>query len=128
MSQHRFRNFVSMLTALSVVVALTVSVFAQSHAAPRSPAVMDQPCAEHVTPVSATSWAETCASLCDAADFHMVLSGAGERSQNPDLTILPVSYSAPRVPALVQSRITSDLHGHDPPGSRLYLTTHRLRI
>lgn len=122
------RSVISLCTALSLALALVVSVFAQSHAAPPSPVSLEQPCAEHQAPLSTSNWADTCASLCDAADFHMVLSGTGERPQDSDLTVLPVSYSAPQLPALVQSCITGDWQGHDPPGSRLYLTTHRLRI
>lgn len=126
------RGFLKLLvcfgTVLSLTLALAVSVFAQSHAASPAPMTMEKPCTDHHQPVGATTWAEACASLCESADFHMVLGQASERSQGPDPVILPVTYDGAPALSLSQSRVSGALNGHDPPGLRLYLTTHRLRI
>lgn len=128
MNRNTIRSLISFGTALSLALALVVSVFAQSHAAAPAPLTMDQPCADHRAAVGALTWAETCASLCESADFHMVLSGTGERSQDSDMVAKPVTYNAPQLPTLVHSRVVVALHSHDPPDSALYLTTRRIRL
>lgn len=128
MSQSRLNPFVSLLTAISLVVALTASVFAQSHVSSELPSSVDEPCAQHDAPVVEDHWAETCASLCTAADFHVVVSLSSERSLGPDLVASPVVHEATVPVAILSAPVAWRFHAHDPPRSNLYLTTQRLRI
>jgi len=123
-----FKLLVCVSTALSLMLALTVSVFAQSHTTSPAPMMVEQPCTDHHEPRGVNTWAEACASLCESADFHIVLGNAPERLQGPDLAIESVTYTGVATLNLADLYSSNSVNGHDPPRSRLYLTTHRLRI
>lgn len=122
------KSAVSVLTALSLTAALMISVFAQSHTMAAGVATTADPCVDHQLPAPTSAWEETCAALCDKSSLDSFVAATTDRLKSIELQVLLVSY-APASPhrTLLTSRV-GFVTTHDPPGSRLYLTTQRLRI
>ena len=122
------KSVVSVLTAVSLTVALMISVFAQSHTVNAGVSTTDDPCADHQVPIQTSLWEETCAALCDTSSLDSFTAVTTERHTSNDLNIIPVAYGPLTAHHSVQTSGVGFVTTHDPPGSRLYLTTQRLRI
>ncbi|NKB43861.1 MAG: hypothetical protein GKS03_06235 [Alphaproteobacteria bacterium] len=122
------RSVVSVVTALSLAVALMTSVFAQSHDENAGAAIESDPCVDHQLPRETSLWDDACASLCETSDFHSFVGVSTERSSGIDQHAMLVSYDALSVGRAGPTSKTDIVLSHDPPGSSLYLTTQRLRI
>lgn len=119
---------VATLTALSFAVTLFVSVLAQSHAASVSTVGATEPCVEHHQPQPRDFWTDACASLCDTSDDYVLVGLNSDRSKGQDQTANVVVYGILAPSWFVSEVSDRNVHSHDPPGSRLYLTTQRLRL
>lgn len=122
------KSVVSVLTALSLAVALMTSVFAQSHAANADAVVEADPCVDHHAPQATTLWDDACATLCDSSDFHSFIGASTDRPPSTDQHAVSVGYGPSTVLGSVHASAVDLVHSRDPPGSGLYLTTKRLRL
>lgn len=126
---HRFaRLAVVSLTALSLAATLFVSVLAQSHAATNTTVGATEPCLEHQQPQATDFWDNACESVCETHDNPMALSANADRANSKDKVAALVVYAPQGDLRAAPQIILCTVHGHDPPGSTLYLTTQRLRL
>lgn len=119
---------VSAVTAFSLAVALIASVFAQSHTVVASEVDATEPCVDHHVPQATDLWTDACATLCDTVDFDALRVAPTERVSGPDDYATLYTYEKSQVPHAIKVAMPHIAHGHDPPGSALYLTTMRLRL
>lgn len=119
---------INWVTAISFLVALTVSVFANAHTPSVEPNLADQPCHGHEAPVEEDRWAEACDSLCANADVQVLGANGPERFDTTGDTGTMVTYGVQSLKTLRLGALFQSIHAHDPPGSDIYLITQRLRI
>jgi hypothetical protein len=124
------RSVTSCITALSLLVALVVGVFAQSHAAMDEAAQAGtvEPCPGHMeAPVVAVS-ENDCLTLCDAADIDHLRGVLSDRIEVQDLVASVFVYDATPVVEPAKRSISTHSNVRGPPGNGLYLITQRLRL
>ena len=120
----------SIVTAMSVVAALVVGVYSQSHAAfsANTQTEATDPCAEHIEMPTGSLAPDNCEALCYSADLNHLLGVPVDRTPVPEFVVSPVSYDTLADFSFEYRNVWPIDYGRGPPGTDLYLTTQRLRL
>jgi hypothetical protein len=124
------KTITNLITALSLVVALVVCVFSQSHAALNATQHhgVAEPCSEHVAMADIPLRPDGCLTLCIAADLNHLLGTVFDHTQVSEPIAVLYGYDIPVPSQAVTQDMQRVAHNRGSPGSDLYLTTRRIRL